>query len=60
MEKLSEEAISRNCQFLQVGRAETIKLAGHVQRIGTYRDSEKFPEGKAAWPMHGIPPGLGH
>jgi len=35
--KLLEEAIFWNCQFLQVGRyTETVKLVGHVQRIGTY------------------------
>jgi len=57
---LLEEAIFRNCQFLQVGHTETIKLAGHVERIGTYRDSEKFPEGKAALAHAWHPSGLGH
>jgi hypothetical protein len=45
---LLEEAIFRNCQFLQVGRTETVKLVGHVQRIDTYRDSEKFPGRKSS------------
>ena len=54
---LLEDAIFRNCQFLQVGHTETIKLAGHVQGIGTYCDSEKFP-GKEKQPGSGILPGL--
>ena len=53
--KLLEDAIFRNCQFLQVGHTETIKLAGHVQGIGTYCDSEKFP-GKEKQPGSGILP----
>ena len=55
--KLLEDAIFRNCQFLQVGHTETVKL-GHVQRIGTYGDSEKFP-GKEKQPGSGILPGVG-
>ncbi len=56
--KLLEDAIFRNCQFLQAGHMETIKLAGHVQRIGTCCDSEKFP-GKEKQLGSGILPGVG-
>ncbi len=44
--KLLEDAIFRNCQ------------AGHVQRIGTCCDSEKFP-GKEKQLGSGILPGVG-